>query len=296
MSVSELNRREMMAKTAKIIAGLTLAGGCAGPGSKLPAGGRGFKIGVCDWTAGQQGKLASFAVAKRIGVDGVQLSFNTADDESLLYRAEEQKKFLAEAEKQQVQISSIAIGRLNDIPLKGGDPRPERWVSESIDVCKALGVSVVLMAFFAKGDLLGDKRGTDVVVEKLKRIAPKAEKFGVYLAIESRLSAEEHLDIIHRVASPAVKVYYDVANSTKNGYDIYKEIRMLGGQIAEFHMKDYDGLYGKGSIDFPAVRKAIDDIGYRGWLVIEGGKTPLGLEPSLRYDAEYLRKVFSAKV
>lgn len=290
-----ITRRKMMAKTAKVIAGLTLAGGCAGPGSKLPARGKGFKIGVCDWTAGQQGKVDSFAVAKRIGVDGVQLSFNTADDESLLCRVEEQKKFLAEAEKQQVQIASIGIGRLNDIPLKGGDPRPERWVSESIDVCKAMGVNVVLMAFFVKGDLLGDKRGTDVVVEKLKRIAPKAEKAGAYLAIESWLSAEEHLDIIHRVGSPAVKVYYDVANSNKKGYDICKEIRMLGEQIVEFHAKDYDGLYGKGSIDFPAVREAIDDIGYRGWLVIEGGKTPLGLEPSLRYDAEYLRKIFPPK-
>ena len=48
------------------------------------------------------------------------------------------------------------------------------------------------------------------------------------------------MDILNRVGSPAVKVYYDVANSHKQGYDIYKEIRMLGKNICEFHAKDYE--------------------------------------------------------
>ena len=30
------------------------------------------------------------------------------------------------------------------------------------------------------------------------------------------------------VGSPAVQVYYDVANATTKGYDIYQEIRTLG--------------------------------------------------------------------
>jgi sugar phosphate isomerase/epimerase len=71
---------------------------------------------------------------------------------------------------------------------------------------------------------------------------------------------------------------------------------MLAGHIVEFHAKDHDALYGKGSMDFPAVRKAMDDIGYRGWLVMEGVKMPLGTEESNRYDAEYLRKIFPPKV
>jgi L-ribulose-5-phosphate 3-epimerase len=135
-----------------------------------------------------------------------------------------------------------------------------------------------------------------VVVEKLKKIAPKAEKAGVSLAVESYLTAEQHLDIINRVGSGAISVYYDVANSQSKGYDICREIRLLGKHIAEFHAKDNDGLYGKGSIDFKAVRKTIDDIGYRGWIVMEGTKMPLGVEKSCQYDAEYLRSIFPSKV
>jgi sugar phosphate isomerase/epimerase len=221
----------------------------------------------------------------------VQVDFGRAEDVLPLFDVDLQRRFLDEVIRQDVEIASLAMGVLNNIPYKS-DPRAEQWVADGIDVCKTLGVNVVLLAFFGNGDLKDDKNGTDVVVERLKRVAPKAEKAGVFLAIESWLSAAQHMDIIERVGSKNVKVYYDVANSHKAGYDIYTEIRQLGKHIGEFHAKDYDDLYGKGSIDFVRVREAMDDIGYRGWFVMEGTKMPLGVEESCRYDAEYLRGIF----
>ncbi len=55
--------------------------------------------------------------------------------------------------------------------------------------------------------------------------------------------------MIEKVASPALQVYYDVGNSTDKGYDIYKEIRLLGKRICQFHFKDGNYLLGKGRID-----------------------------------------------
>lgn len=252
----------------------------------------GFKIGACDWTIGKMSSPDAFEVAKRIGLDGVQVSLGSLANDMHLRKPEVQKSFLDASSQHKVEIASLAIGEMNNIPYKQ-DERAEQWVLDSIDVCTALNCKVVLMAFFGKGDLQNDKQGTDVVVARLKKAAPKAEKAGVILGIESWLSAEQNMDIISRVGSSAVKVYYDVANSHKQGYDIFKEIRFLGTEhICEFHAKDYQDLYGKGSIDFPAVRKAMDDIGYRGWLQVEGVKTPLGMEESIRYDLEYLRTVF----
>lgn len=292
---NRLTRREMMVGSAATVAGLALAG-CVCPASKSCSSAKGFKIGACDWTLGKQADVRVFEVAKRVGIDGVQISLNTLEKQMYMQKPEMQQAYLKAAEKHGMEIPSIAIGELNNIPLKGSDPRAEQWIEDSIEVCEAMNVKRVLLAFFMAGDIKDDPGGTDIVVEKLKRLAPKAEKAGVALAIESLLSAEEHLDIIHRVGSPAIRVYYDVANSQSKGYDIFREIRMLAGHIVEFHAKDLDALYGKGSMDFPAVRKAIDDIGYRGWLVMEGVKMPLGTEESNRYDAEYLRKIFPPKV
>jgi len=290
---SRITRREIMVNCARAIAGLTLTTSCRSFGSLL--GGRGFKIGVCDWTIGKTADPASLEMAKRLGLDGVQVDLGSGQNDLPLCNPELQKKFLEAAKKHDMEIVSLALGTLNNVPYKS-DPRAERWVSESIDVCRAMGVNVVLMAFFGNGDLRNDKKGTDVVVERLKRVVPKAEKAGVVLGVESWLSAEQHLDIINRVGSPAVKVYYDVGNSHKAGYDIYEEIRLLGKQICEFHAKDYDDLYGKGTIAFEEVRRAMDDIGYRGWIVMEGVKMPLGLEESIRYDAKYLRGVFPPRL
>lgn len=100
---------------------------------------------------------------------------------------------------------------------------------------------------------------------------PKAEDKGIILGIESWLNAEEHMEIINAVNSPNLKVYYDVANSNKMGYDIYDEIRSLGKEnICEFHAKENGYLLGQGRVDFQKVRQAMDDIQYEGWVQIEG--------------------------
>lgn len=289
-----LTRRRMLANTAWAAAAVTLTGSCQSPLRRARAP-KGFKIGVCDWTIGKRSDPASFEMAKRIGLDGVQVDFGGGDKDLQLFDTDLQARILAEAAKQEMEIASLAMGNLNNVPYKS-DPRTEGWVSQAVDVAKAMGQNVILMAFFGNGDLKNDPKGTDEVVKRLKKVAPKAEDAGVALAIESWLSAEEHLAIIERVGSPAVQVYYDVANSNKAGYDIYEEIRQLGKHVCEFHAKDYDDLYGKGSIDFVKVREAMDDTGYRGWLVMEGTKMPLGVEESCRYDCEYLRKVFPQKV
>jgi len=297
MEHSRITRRQMLAGAAGAIAGLAAANSCA---PLLPCGrgktcAGGFKLAVCDWTIGKTTDPASLEMAKRIGLDGVQVDCGSGKDTLPLFDTTLQKQFLAEAEKRQMQIASLALGTLNGIPYKS-DPRAERWLDQCIDLCKVLGVKVVLVPFFGNGDLQNDEKGVEVVIGRLKKVAPKAEKAGVTLGIESWLSAQQHIDIINRVGSPAVKVYYDTANSHKAGYDIYQEIRRLGKLICELHLKDYDGLYGKGSIDFVKVRAAIDEIGYRGWLVMEGTQMPLGVEESCRYDAEYLRTIFPPKV
>ena len=229
-----------------------------------------FRIGACDWSIGPAGGVGAFAVAKQIGLDGVQVSLNTVADHNHLRRPETQQAYQEAAKKMGVGFSGLAIGLLNDIPYKS-DPRTEQWVQDSIDVAQALGVRTVLLAFFSKNDLRNDKKGTQAVVDKLKAVAPKAERAGVVLGIESWLSAPEHLAIMDDVGSSAVKVYYDVCNSSVMGYDIFSEIRMLGkDRISEFHLKENGFLLGNGKIDLTKVRRAMDDIGYSGWLQIEG--------------------------
>jgi len=297
MRREQISRRELFTRTGGTIAGLTLAvsGLSLGQETERQRRPRGFRIGVCDWTIGKRTDPTVFAMAKKIGLDGVQVDCGGGEKDPPLFDPELQKRYLEEVKTQDMRIASLAMGVLNDVPYKS-DARAEKWVDQAIDVAQAMRQRIILLAFFGKGDLKNDAAGTDAVVSRLKNIASKAEKARVTLGVESWLSAEEHIAILDRVGSPAVQVYYDVANSHKMGYDIYKEIRTLGKRICQVHAKDYDDLYGKGSIDFKRVREALDEAGYRGWLVMEGTKLPLGVEESCRYDAEYLRTIFPRQV
>lgn len=254
-----------------------------------------FKIGACDWSIGQSSNVEAISLAKKIGLDGVQVSLGNVSNDMHLRQDKVQKLYLDASRKYGIAIGGLAIGTLNSIPFKS-DMRTEQWVSDSIDVAKAMGTKVVLLAFFGKGDLKGDKTGTDEVIRRLKKVAPKAEENGIILGIESWLSAKEHMAIIDAVGSPNVKVYYDVANSNKMGYNIYEEIRWLGkDNICEFHAKEKGYLLGQGKIDFPEVRSAIDDIGYEGWVQIESAVPEnADMFESYLLNNKYIRSIFKS--
>ena len=292
MNSRTCNRRQMLARAARATAALSLARPLA-PLLAAP-GQRSFKIGACDWSIGKMADPAAMTVAREIGLDGVQVSLGTVRDNMHLRQAGVQQQYRDAVKTTGAQVASLAIGELNDIPYKS-DPRTVEWVRDCVDVCGPLGCQVILLAFFGNGDLREDTKGTDEVVRRLKTVAPKAEKANVILGIESWLSAEQQMDIIQRVGSSAVKVYYDVCNSTDRGYDIFREIRWLGKQkaICEFHAKENGSLLGQGNVDFAKVRAAMDDIGYRGWIQIEGAVPKGGqMLDSYRKNLAFLRGLF----
>ncbi len=280
--------RRGLLRTAIGLAGLEASGVLA-----YARAGR-FSIGACDWSLGQRASTAALTVAQTLGLDGVQVSMGSVDNDLQLRRPDVQRAYRVAAGATGVRIGGVALDLMNQVAYKS-DPRTEQWVSDSIDVANALDVRVVLLAFFEKGDLRNDPDGQAEIVRRLKRVAPKAEQQGIVLGIESWLSAPEHIRILDAVGSRSVQVYYDLANSTQMGYDILAEIRQLGrDRICEFHAKENGFLLGQGRVDFPAVRKAMDEIGYSGWIQIEGA-VPKGqpLLESHTQNVRFMRTHFS---
>jgi L-ribulose-5-phosphate 3-epimerase len=284
-----LTRRRLLASAACTAAAAAFS-------SRLPplragAEKRWFKIGACDWCLGR-GDPSVFDVAREIGLDGVQVNMGSEGNNLHVRRPEVQKAYLEAARSHGLEIGSLAMGELNNVPL-ATEPKAAIWLLDTVEAARAMGVKVILMAFFGRGEVLAsDKVGMDRLVGLLKEIAPRAEKAGVILGLENYLSAEENLKIIERVGSPALQVYYDVGNSTDKGYDILKEIRLLGRKhICEFHAKDGRHPLGKGRIDFKKVREAMDDIGFSGWIQIEAA-APVGVVPDYKAHLAYLKGIF----
>lgn len=295
-SLSSLTRRGFVKTSLGALCSAALVRGAS---SKHPASTAsattGFQIFGCDWTLRKSCTPEAFELAARIGLDGIQVGFGNVSEDSKtlpLLDPSHQDKLLAASAEHKVAIASLGLSALNHVPYKS-DPIAEQWVLDSVGVLQRMKQRLALLAFFNKGDLAGDEAGIAEVIRRLKKLAPRAEAASLVYGIESWLKVPELERILDAVNSPAIKVYYDVGNMQKVGEEVGPAIRRLGRErICEFHMKDYDDLYGKGSMDFPAVRRAIDDIGYRGWLGIEGTKIPLGVEESIRHDLKYLRTIF----
>ena len=255
-----------------------------------------FKIGACDWSIGRAGQPSAMELAKQIGLDGVEVSFGKPGEKFDLRDEGVRKTYRQAAQQNGVEIASLAMGLLNSIPY-ATEPETEAWVEECIDVMPKLGVKVVLLAFFSRGDIKDKPDLQKEVIRRLKKVAPKAEKAGVILGVESWLNVQEHMRILDGVGSPAVQVYYDVANMHERGYDIYREIRQLGRErICEIHCKENKSLLGQGPIDFRKVKQAIDEIGYLGWLIIESAVGPgMSMFDSYVHNQKYLRSIFPTK-
>ena len=290
-----LNRREFMTRSAA--AGL-LGSVCLRQLLAAKEDASGLRGGVCDWSLGGRSP-AALDVAKRIQLDGVEVSPAQVADKLSYADPAVQEQYKAKMKETGIVVSSLAITIANRCPL-ATDPRGPSWLEQTIDATQALGAHVILMAFFGKGDLrtpgkgkrkLDDKLAA-ALAERLKAVAPRAKEKGVILGLENTLSAADNLKIMDAVGHESVQVYYDIANSTRNGYDVPAEIRLLGkNRICQFHFKDNKGAFNSGDPEMGPIIEAVKAIDYKGWLILERsfGKDK---EAYFKKNAQFVRKAF----
>jgi len=149
---------------------------------------------------------------------------------------------------------------------------------------------------------------TDTSIAALKQLIPVAEQTKVAIALENVwnnlwVRPDIFKWLVASFQSPWIKAYFDIGNHVRYA-GILREgqvrpefmpeawIRTLGSLLAKLHAKDYKlnpdcrngnwAAIGAGSVNWPTVRKALDEVGYNGWLTDETG---LGLpELSRRFD------------
>ncbi len=125
----------------------------------------------------------------------------------------------------------------------------------------------------------------DTSRQAVEKLIPVAEKTRVVIALENVWNnlwvlPDVFAHFVRSFATPWVRAYFDIGNHVKYAPP-EQWIRTLGDLIVKCHVKDFllnpDGKGGKfvhprdGSIRWPEVRKALDEVGYNGWMTIEDG-------------------------
>lgn len=283
-----LHRRRFLQSS---VAGLA-AGFAARP---LAAARTKFPVGVTDWNLGLSAQPEAVAMAKKCGFQGVQVALGRKllDDKLPLDNPEIQQTYLAEAKKHGIALTSTCVDRLHNNYLKN-DKLGQKWVRDGIRITKALGLEVMLLPFFGKG-ALQTRAEMDYVGDALREIGPEAEAQGVILGLEDTISAEDNVYIMERTRSKAVWTYYDIGNSSLQGFDPVQEIRWLGKpRICEVHIKDNPHYLGEGEIDIPGVVKALADIGYERWTVLETSSPSKDIAADMKKNLAYFQNQIEA--
>jgi len=234
--------------------------------------------------------------AKQAGLEGVEIrAARKPADQLEIADPQVRRQYKDQMRQTGLPVTSLMMGILNSCPL-ASDPRGPAWLEQCIDAAKDLDAKVILVAFFGKGSLLEagqvKKADVDVVVRRLQAAAPRAQAAGVILAIENTLTAQQNAEILDRIGSPAVKIYYDVGNTTNQGYDVPAEIRFLKDRITIFHFKDNPNYLGEGKVNFPPIAAAVREIGYRGWIILETTSPAKNPVADAQRNAAFVRKLF----
>ena len=231
--------------------------------------------------------------AKQLGFDAIELA--VAGRGVLTHEATKAQcdEIVATAGRIGIEISSLASGEnwtcsptANDAAVR---QRSIDFNRNAVRITKWLGTDAYLYVpgavdvfFLPDAEVIAYDVCHQRASEALRQILPTAEEAGVALCIENvwnkfLLSPLEMRDFVDSFGSEMVGAYFDVGNVLLTGYP-EDWIRILDGRIKRVHVKDFNRSLGtvdgfvdllEGDVDFRAVKEALSDIGYNGYVTAE---------------------------
>lgn len=253
----------------------------------------------------KKGVLYSMLPASMPLKDRFRLAIDCGFEEMECPTMEDQKE--AEAVKSaadavRLRIHSVMNQAHWKYPLSSGDAdvvgTSMKGMKTSIRNAKLWGAETVLLVPAVVNAETSYQDAWTRSQKQIRELIPIAAEAKVIIAVEEvwnkfLLSPLEFARYVDDFRSPWVKAYFDVGNVVLTGYP-QDWIRTLGKRIVKLHIKDFtfakrDARFvalREGEIDWPAVHKALTDIGYRGSATVElpGGDRDYLTEVSRRLD------------
>jgi sugar phosphate isomerase/epimerase len=258
------------------------------------------RVGMTDWNLGQRGDISKIALAREIGLDGIQVSVQYPIDGKTptLRDTRTQADFRRAALENGIQICSLAIGSpgKSRLPLHT-NPAAAILLAEAVEVAHNIGTNNILLPILGDSHIdMTNPSQVATFVAMMKEVARYAEKYGVVVGLEDWIPAEDNIRLLDAIGSDYVAVYYDAHNIVARAAakDVYAEPKLLGTRISQVHVKNANMLLSTpgGKMDWPRMAEQFYDIGYRGWYVLETDSPTKDIIADTRANIEYVKKTF----
>lgn len=251
-----------------------------------------MKLGVSFFSLEENVNLdEAFEQAAKAGYTGVELVMGRTGELTPDTSVQKLREIRGRAERYGLQIISVGANTVWEHNLASDDEVQRKLASENIkrqiDTAKELGADIALVVPgwvgtpFAQG-CVPYHHAYQNAQSELMKLASYAQSAEVSIAIENvwnrfLLSPVEMARFLDEINSPYVGAYFDIGNIIYIGYP-EQWIRILGHRIKRLQFcdcrADQAGLgmfvdIFEGDVNFPEVMRAVRDIGYDGWAVVE---------------------------
>jgi sugar phosphate isomerase/epimerase len=260
-----------------------------------------YKIAVIDLMILKRQKLSALPLAREIGADGLEVDMgglgNRPTFENKLADPTIRQQYLDKARELDLEICSLAMTGFyaQSFAKREGI---EKTIGDCIETMKEMGIKTAFLPLGVQGDLVKNPELRPVIVERLKLIAPLAEKAGVVIGIETALDAAEEVKLLKEIGSKSIQIYFNFSNALEAGRDLSEELKILGkNRICQIHCTDKDGVWLQNNprLDMKKVKNTLDKMGWKGWLVIERSRDatkPQDVKGNFSANTAFMKSVF----
>jgi L-ribulose-5-phosphate 3-epimerase len=262
-----------------------------------------YKIGVIDLMLLKRQKISALALAAEIGADGIEIDMGGLGDrptfDNKLADETIRMDYMRTAKSLQLEFCSLAMTGFYAQSFAKRDGAGQ-MVADCINTMKQMNIGVAFLPLGVQGDLVQNPELRPAIVSRLKTAGEMAQKAGVVIGIETALDAAEEVRLLEEIGSSAIQIYFNFANPLEAGRDLISELRILGSsRICQIHCTDKDGVWLENNprIDMKRVRNVLDEIDYKGWLVIERSRdaaAPRDVKGNYGANTRYLKSIFQA--
>lgn len=260
-----------------------------------------YKVAVCDWMILKRQKLGSFELASELKADGIELDMgglgNRETFDSKLADPVEVKKFKDKSKEFNVGISSIAMSGFYGQSFAKRET-VKRMVQDCIDAMKTMNVKVAYLPLGTECDLKKYPELRPVIIERLQWAGKQVAKIGGVIAIGTSLDATAEKKLLEDIGCKQIKSSFSFANAIENSKDISEELRILGKKyVAQIHASNTDGFWLENdkAIDMPKIKKMLDDMNWKGWLIVERSRDTTqvhNVKANYGANVAYLKRIF----
>ncbi|MCS7179911.1 MAG: sugar phosphate isomerase/epimerase [bacterium] len=267
-----------------------------------------MKIGCQEGLLPGKNVFEKFEIAKEIGFEGIEIW-----GKELLENTEKIKEYKKVSEKIGIKISSICAGYRN--LLLEAEPENREKAREDIkkllEIGKDLGaVGLILVPIFGGPRVpnLSPYKNAyelerELLLSQLPEIVEKAEETKCCILLEPLNRYETHflnrleqaVEYCEKIKNPYLKIMADFFHMNIEEANIAEAIKKAGKYIAHIHLADSNRILpGFGHTDFESGFKALKEIGFENYMILECGVPEPrreNLERTLKFMKEILRKI-----